>query len=368
MMPLSNQDAQVIKLVNAPRLPASLFENAQPVQVRVLSAQSGSASILFAGRQFNIQSSALLTTGQTITAQPSMVNGQLHLKILPDQQTAAQTNTQQNHATEASSTRNAVPLPSWTQKLPESTQNALIAVRQALANQLPLQQLLNLLNDQLSQATAGNKSINNAWQSLINQALNMQAPVTGDKIQQAMQQFNDKFAGKTNSQADWKQSLQTIIQSPRSTPEERHIAQALMSRSDMTQQLQNLQHNAGNAVWLQEIPLKHQDQLSNFTLEIDLPNPKLNNEDQYWHVFVQLELDSGHFTSRVQINQELKLRVQLWAEQDELLTSIYDQSPLLRQALLEQGLEIESMVIVQGKPEPRTEKPMWRHNLVDCHG
>lgn len=365
MMPLSTQDAQVIRLTNTPRLPASLFENAQPVNVRVLSAQGSVATILFAGKQFNAQTNTNLTAGQTVSAQPSLVNGQLQLKILPDQQ-AATTSAQQQPT--AGAVKTAPQLPNWTQALPESTKSALTSVRHAIANQLPLQQLLGLLNEQLSQATAGNKSINNAWQTLIGQALNTQTAMTGDKIQQAMGQFNDKFAGKAQSQVEWKQSLHAIMNNPRSTPEERSIAQALLNRSEMTQQLQNLQHNAGNAVWLQEIPLRHQDQLNNFTLEIDLPNPKAKDKDQYWNVFVQLELENGHFTSRVQISQELKLRVQLWADNEDLLTLIYEDSPLLRQALSEQGLEIESMVIVQGKPEPRTEKPLWRHNLVDCHG
>ena len=94
----------------------------------------------------------------------------------------------------------ATPLPNWTQSLPNTTKEALAALKNSLPNQSPLQQLLTMVNDQLQQANQGQKPLNPAWQSLLNQALNLQAPVTAEKVQQTMQAFNDKYAKQSTAE------------------------------------------------------------------------------------------------------------------------------------------------------------------------
>lgn len=378
MMPLSTPDAQVIKLIRTPKLPESLFQNAQPLTLKVIASEGNQATILLAGRQLATQTNLPLTAGQTLSAQPMLVNGQLQLKILPS--TPAPINTSltdtsnrpappltttalPTHSTPSSATNE---LPEWTSALPNATKDALAALKNSLPNQSSLQQLLSLVNEQLQQANDGQKSLNPAWQSLLNQALNVQAPVTAEKIQQAMLAFNDKYANK--SSAEWKQALINLINNPESSSDEKVMAQQLLNRSELTQQLQSLQHSAGNAVWLQEIPLQHRQLLDNFTLEIDLPKTNQPEPEQHWKIFVQLNLVEGDFTSRIQMDKELNLRVQLWGSNAQLTERIQAQAPLLKQALVEQGLTVESLIIVQGKPEPRTEKPLWQQPLVDCHG
>jgi hypothetical protein len=387
MMPLSAPDAQVIKLIRTPKLPESLFQNAQPLTVKVLTSEGNQATILLAGRQLATQTTVPLTPGQTLSAQPMLVNGQLQLKILtpPPAPTSPQSATSTgspyvatptnlttvtqdaaNAKTASAPNSAATPLPNWTQSLPNTTKEALAALKNSLPNQSPLQQLLTMVNEQLQQANQGQKALNPAWQSLLNQALNLQAPLTAEKLQQTMQAFNDKYAKQ--STAEWKQGLINLLNNSESSPEEKIIAQQLLNRSELTQQLQSLQHNAGNAVWLQEIPLKDRQLLDNFTLEIDLPKTEQPENEQHWKIFVQLSLPEGDFTSRIQMDKELNLRVQLWGSNAELTQLIQQQAPTLKQALTEQGLVIESLVIVQGKPEPRTEKPLWQQPLVDCHG
>ena len=82
MMPLSAPDAQVITLIRTPKLPESLFLNAQPVNVRVIASEGNQATILLAGRQLATQTTLPLTPGQTLSAQPMLINGQLQLKVL----------------------------------------------------------------------------------------------------------------------------------------------------------------------------------------------------------------------------------------------------------------------------------------------
>ncbi len=367
MMPLSTSDAQVIKLIRTPKLPESLFQNAQPMAVKVISTEGNQATILFAGRQLATQTNTALTPGQNLMAQPMLVNGQLQLKILPD--STAQTTNTPAPAFSTPSGLSAPPntdLPEWTASLPNATKDALALLKNSLPNQTPLQQLLTLVNEQLQQASQGQKPLNPAWQTLLNQALNLQSPVTAEKVQQSMQAFNDKYAKQPT--AEWKQALVNLLNSNDATLEEKVMAQQLLNRSELTQQLQNLQHSAGNAVWLQEIPLQHRQQLDNFTLEIDLPKADQPEHTQYWKIFVQLNLPEGDFTSRIQMDKALNLRVQLWGSNAELTQQIQAQAPLLKQALIEQGLTLESLIIVQGKPEPRTEKPLWQQPLVDCHG
>jgi hypothetical protein len=381
MMPLSAPDAQVITLIRTPKLPESLFLNAQPVNVRVIASEGNQATILLAGRQLATQTTLPLTPGQTLSAQPMLINGQLQLKVLtpsqmfnapqaninttttnlPSHSTLAITN-----ATLTSTTNQSTPLPNWAQTLPNATKDALVALKTSLPNQLPLQQLLSMVNDQLKQASQGLKPINPAWQILLNQALNLQTPLTAESVQQTMKAFNDKYAKQPV--ADWKQGLINLLNDDDSSIEEKMIAQQLLNRSEVTQQLQNLQHNAGNAVWLQEIPLNTRQLLDNFTLEIDLPKTEQPESEQHWKVFIQINLPEGDFTSRIQMDKQHNLRVQLWGSSAELTLLIQSNVALLKQALTEQGLYIESIVVIQGKPEPRTEKPLWHQPLVDCHG
>jgi hypothetical protein len=280
---------------------------------------------------------------------------------LPSHSTLAITN-----ATLTSTTNQSTPLPNWAQTLPNATKDALVALKTSLPNQLPLQQLLSMVNDQLKQASQGLKPINPAWQILLNQALNLQTPLTAESVQQTMKAFNDKYAKQPV--ADWKQGLINLLNDDDSSIEEKMIAQQLLNRSEVTQQLQNLQHNAGNAVWLQEIPLNTRQLLDNFTLEIDLPKTEQPESEQHWKVFIQINLPEGDFTSRIQMDKQHNLRVQLWGSSAELTLLIQSNVALLKQALTEQGLYIESIVVIQGKPEPRTEKPLWHQPLVDCHG
>jgi hypothetical protein len=381
MMPLSAPDAQVITLIRTPKLPESLFLNAQPVNVRVIASEGNQATILLAGRQLATQTTLPLTPGQTLSAQPMLINGQLQLKVLtpsqmfnapqaninttttnlPSHSTLAITN-----ATLTSTTNQSTPLPNWAQTLPNATKDALVALKTSLPNQLPLQQLFSMVNDQLKQASQGLKPINPAWQILLNQALNLQTPLTAESVQQTMKAFNDKYAKQPV--ADWKQGLINLLNDDDASIEEKMIAQQLLNRSEVTQQLQNLQHNAGNAVWLQEIPLNTRQLLDNFTLEIDLPKTEQPESEQHWKVFIQINLPEGDFTSRIQMDKQHNLRVQLWGSSAELTLLIQSNVALLKQALTEQGLYIESIVVIQGKPEPRTEKPLWHQPLVDCHG
>jgi hypothetical protein len=387
MMPLSAPDAQVIKLIRTPKLPESLFQNGQTVTVKVVSSEGNQATILLAGRQLATQTNILLSAGQVLTAQPMLINGQLQLKIIPQANTQAQSSTnlltsaatQQPNPpmtqtlqesitskTTLSHNSSASTLPSWTHSLPSTTQETLASLKNSLPNQLPLQQLLAMLNDQLQQANTGHKLINTAWQSLLNQALNLQTPLTAEKIQQSMQVFNDKYANKSPS--EWKQAMVSLMNNPDSSAEDRFIAQQLFNRSELTQQLQSLQHASGHAVWLQEIPLSLKNTLDNFTLEIDLPKTEQPETEQHWKIFIQLTLPEGDFTSRIQLDREFNLRVQLWGNTSELVQKLQTQLPLLRKALAEQGLNIESLLLVEGKPEARTEKPLWQKPLVDCHG
>ncbi|MBP7900814.1 MAG: hypothetical protein KAZ85_02340, partial [Gammaproteobacteria bacterium] len=263
MMPLSTPDAQVIKLIRTPKLPESLFQNAQPLSVKVIASEGNQATILLAGRQLATQTNVPLTVGQSLMAQPQLINGQLQLKILPATQNThnvptdsainAKPNTATNIAnlgyaqnpidavsskttTQQSAHQQATALPNWTGSLPALTKETLASLKLSLPNQTPLQQLLLLVNEQLQQSSQGQKTINPAWQTLLNHALSLQGTPTPEKIQQSMQAFNDKYANKSN--AEWKQGLTQLINSPQSSPEEKQIAQQLLNRSELTQQLQ----------------------------------------------------------------------------------------------------------------------------------
>jgi len=68
------------------------------------------------------------------------------------------------------------------------------------------------------------------------------------------------------------------------------------------------------------------------------------------------------------MDQALNLRVQLWGSTTELTETLQAQASILKKALNELGLHVESLVVIEGKLTTRTEKPMWQQPLIDCHG
>lgn len=383
MMPLSSTDTQVIKLINTPKLPAALFQNAQPIQLTVLSAQNNSATILLAGRQLQTQTSLPLVAGQQLTAQPSLVNGQLQLKLIPSDNTgstATQTDISENFPTNKAIAQLALPqqsapslntkitessLPSWTNLLPQTTKEALASLKTSLPAQQPFQQILQLLSDKLSLLNNQGTAPDAAWKSFLNAALTTVPAPSAEKIKQSMEAFNAKLS--QNNTPEWKIALKQLIDDPSSNADERQIAQSILTKTEQTQQLQNLHQATGQAVWLQEIPISTGQNLNNFTLEVDVPKAEIPEQEQTWKIFVQLNLPIGDFTSRIQMDNALNIRLQLWGNNETLTTLLQTEAPTLKAALTEQGLNIESMVIAQGKPPSRTEQPLWQQPLVDIH-
>lgn len=382
MMPLSSTDTQVIKLINTPKLPAALFQNAQPIQLTVLSAQNNSATILLAGRQLQTQTSVPLVAGQQLTAQPSLVNGQLQLKLIPSDNasgTATQTDISESSPNKAI-TQLALPqqtttslntkttessLPSWTNLLPQTTKEALASLKSSLPAQQPFQQILQLLSDKLSLLNSQGTTPDVAWKNFLNAALTTIPAPSAEKIKQSMEAFNAKLS--QNNNPEWKIALKQLIDDPSTNADERQIAQSILTKTEQTQQLQNLHQATGQAVWLQEIPINTGQSLDNFTLEVDVPKAETPEQEQTWKIFVQLNLPIGDFTSRIQMDNALNIRLQLWGNNETLTTLLQTEAPTLKAALTEQGLNIESMVIAQGKPPSRTEQPLWQQPLVDIH-
>ncbi|MCH9742987.1 MAG: flagellar hook-length control protein FliK [Proteobacteria bacterium] len=382
MMPLSSTDTQVIKLINTPKLPAALFQNAQPIQLTVLSAQNNSATILLAGRQLQTQTSVPLVAGQQLTAQPSLVNGQLQLKLIPSDNasgTATQTDISESSPNKTI-TQLALPqqtttslntkttessLPSWTNLLPQTTKEALASLKSSLPAQQPFQQILQLLSDKLSLLNSQGTTPDVAWKNFLNAALTTIPAPSAEKIKQSMEAFNAKLS--QNNNPEWKIALKQLIDDPSTNADERQIAQSILTKTEQTQQLQNLHQATGQAVWLQEIPINTGQSLDNFTLEVDVPKAETPEQEQTWKTFVQLNLPIGDFTSRIQMDNALNIRLQLWGNNETLTTLLQTEAPTLKAALTEQGLNIESMVIAQGKPPSRTEQPLWQQPLVDIH-
>jgi hypothetical protein len=472
MMPLSPTDVQVIKLVSTPKLPASLFQNAQPIPITVIASDNNQATILLSGRQLQTQTTVPLTVGQQLMAQPELVDGKVQLKIINNDTTD---NKQQNIATKTGIaqanttaltnssqllkvltapatlpalltstlvTTQAIPvrvlttngnqatlliagksvqiqsntpltegenlsvlpeqteggvqlrviqnptpnpnatlaqqpstttakdnsLPSWTAQLPTSAKEALSTLKNSLPTQTPLTDLLRSLTQNLpsllSAATSDTKA--QAWQSFMAAALTTTPPPTAEKVQQSVIAFNAKLS--TESSSDWKKDLTSLINNEQTPLAEKNIAQGILSKTEQTSQMQTLHQMAGQAVLLQEIPINTNQGLDNFTLEIDVPKPETPDTEQQWKIFIQLALPEGDFTSRLQMDKDFNVRLQLWGSNEDLSKSLQDNAKNLKSALQEQGLNVESLIIALGKPQTRTEQPSWQKPLVDVHG
>lgn len=347
MMPLSAPNAQVINVIGATKLPDAWLNRGQVITVNVVSVQGNQVVLAAAGRQFTAQSQTPLVAGQTLNAQPSVINGQVQLKILP--QDAPNTS-----------------LPQWTNTLSNTTQQTLSAIKQNLPHQASLQTLLNLVNTLVKPPT-GESTITQTtpWQSLLNLALLPQANLTGEKVFNAIRQFNDKFAQQKN--VDWKPALASLIEDPNADPLERTMAQQLLNRSELIQQFQSLHHSAGSALWLQEIPINLDGHFESCTLELESPTPEQEEATQTWKVLLQLNLALGEFTGRIQLDSQLNLKVQLWGSTTELTQLISQQTRPLHSALTELGLKVESLIVAQGKPPTKMEQPLWKQPLIDCY-
>jgi hypothetical protein len=254
--------------------------------------------------------------------------------------------------------------------LPTSAKEALGSLKNSLPTQAPLKDLLGTLSQNLpallTNTNDGKLVIATAWQSFVKAALTITPIPTAEKVQQSIVAFNATLNNK--AEADWKKDLVTLINDPKSPLIEKQIAQGILAKAEQTQQIQNLHQMAGQAVLLQEIPINTSQGLDNFTLEIDVPKPDTPEKEQQWKIFIQLELPQGDFTSRIQMDKNFNVRLQLWGSSEELSTSLQTQVPYLKSALQEQGLTVESLIIAQGKPQSRTEQPPWQQPLVDVHG
>lgn len=480
MMPLTTTDAQVIKFINTPKLPASLFENAQPIPISVLKVADNQATILMAGRQIQTQTTIPLVAGQQLSAQPEMVNGQVQLKLIPNSDNknnknanlSTQTNAAQNNSASTTNTThllkilsapqtintllasnqalsaqvvssngnqanlliagqtlriqstnnlatgqtlNLAPdtvdgelhlrilpnspqtqqpttqnkdtsLPNWTSTLPSAAKEALGSLKTSLPTQTSMNELMRSLTQALpnllSPNSEGKTSLSTSWQSFLSAALTTSPAPTAEKVQQSVIDFNAKLSdnkinsnsvtnnnnNNNTSSSEWKKDLIGLINNPQTPLAEKQIAQGILAKSEQTQQIQNLHQMAGQAVLLQEIPINTAQGLDNFTLEIDVPKPETPEQERQWKIFIQLQLPEGDFTSRVQMDKDLNVRLQLWGDNDALSRSLQAQAPALKAALQEQGLTVESLIVAQGKPASRTEQPPWHQPLVDVHG
>jgi hypothetical protein len=165
-----------------------------------------------------------------------------------------------------------------------------------------------------------------------------------------------------------KQELISLIQDPDSSPEEKNIAQGVLNKIEQNFQTQNLLQLASQSILLQELPIWTPQGLSGFNFELEVPKAETPETEQQWKVFIQLALPEGYFTSRLQIDREKQLRVQLWGENPELSQQIQAELPALRQALEAQGVTIESILVATGKPPAKNDQPAWQSPLIDIHG
>jgi hypothetical protein len=381
MMPLSTTDVQVLKLLNTPKLPTSLFDKAQPIAISVLKVADNQATILMAGRQIQTQTTVPLTVGQQLSAQPEMVNGQLQLKLIPNPNTST-TNLQQQTAQAPAAQPKDSSLPLWTNLLPRGAKEALGSLKTSLPTQTPMNELMRSLTQALPNLLSPNRegktSLSTSWQSFLSAALTTSPAPTAERVQQSVIDFNPKLSdNKINSNpiantstntSEWKKDLISLINNPQTPLAEKQIAQGILAKNEQTQQIQNLHQMAGQAVLLQEIPINTAQGLDNFTLEIDIPKPETPEQERQWKIFIQLQLPEGDFTSRIQMDKDLNVRLQLWGDNDALSEYIHAQAPTLKAALQEQGLTVESLIVAQGKPASRTEQPPWHQPLVDVHG
>jgi hypothetical protein len=377
MMPLSSTDAQVLKLVNTPKLPASLFENTQSINISVLSVKDNQATILLAGQQVQTQTTVPLSVGQKLTAQPELVNGQLQLKLIPTNEPTLNGKYTTSLPLTTTTTTTTTSLPSWTNSLPNSAKAALGSLKTSMPSQISLSELLRSLNQTITTQNSTNKELKTTtgWQSFLAAALTSTQPPTAEKIQQSIISFNAKlFESSTNNQSkqmitnNWKKELITLINNEQTPLAEKQIAQGILTKTEQTQQMQTLHQLAGQAVLLQEIPINTANGLDSFTLEIDVPKPDTPEQEQQWKILIQLDLPQGSFTSRIQLDKNFNIRVQLWADTETLSDMLQERAQTLKSALQEQGLTVESFIIAQGKPQTRTEQPAWHQPLVDVHG
>jgi hypothetical protein len=246
-----------------------------------------------------------------------------------------------------------------------------------MPSQVSLSELLRSLNQTITTQNPTNKELKTTtgWQSFLAAALTSTPPPTAEKIQQSIISFNAKlFESSINNQSkqattnNLKKELIALINNEQTPLAEKQIAQGILTKTEQTQQMQTLHQLAGQAVLLQEIPINTANGLDSFTLEIDVPKPDTPEQEQQWKILIQLDLPQGSFTSRIQLDKNFNIRVQLWADTETLSDMLQERAQTLKSALQEQGLTVESFIIAQGKPQTRTEQPAWHQPLVDVHG
>jgi hypothetical protein len=254
-------------------------------------------------------------------------------------------------------------------QLPMATRQALNQITQSLTTQQPLASLLSQAkpSDQIAEETNEDSPPEEKLLSLL---FRHAVALTGDKTQlanawqTAIKGYNTSLEDANKQQENWQEQLEEMLDSLEGDSQETledheliGLAQKWLTRSQHNAFMQQLQLNAGNAILLQDIPFRINEQWHGAHVEIER-SPQ--GEEYEWKLLVQFSLDENtQITSKLVLNAQQEIQVYLWTNQQETTQALQENIQSLTKSLYDIGLLPQTIMLATGKaPQGKdTQKP-----------
>jgi hypothetical protein len=133
-------------------------------------------------------------------------------------------------------------------------------------------------------------------------------------------------------------------------------------------QLTSLQSEEGNkTVWQLELPIRHADQTNTFDIHIERQKEGSSGNDasHAWALTVKFDLKPlGPMQANLTLKKSNELSTIFWAKEQQTLSLLNKNLPLLRNNLERAGLNIGRIEAYHGEP-PKAAQPTWQSTLLD---
>lgn len=248
-------------------------------------------------------------------------------------------------------------------QLPLTTRQALNQITQSLTTQQALASLLSRANLSDRVAESADETLSQE-EKLLGLLFRHAVHLTADKTQlanlwqTAIQRYNTNI-DDTKSQKSWREQLEEMLDlldtdnntdsdEPLIDHELIALAHKWLSRSQHNAFMQQLQLNAGNAVLLQDIPFRINEQWHGAHIEIER-SPQ--DEEYEWKLLVQFSLDEQtHITSKLVLTAQQEIHVYLWTNFPETTQALQANIQSLTKSLYDIGLLPQPIIIATGTP------------------
>jgi len=158
---------------------------------------------------------------------------------------------------------------------------------------------------------------------------------------------------------------------PPTTPQLLGLIDAALARIQLSQLASLPITDDKRPTWMFELPLRHGSVIDVLQVRIEAPDPDQhsNNTPQGktspWYIELAFDLEQlGAMHARISVNQS-RVSVSLWAMRAETVSLFNQQLEILRNNLQHNGLEVDNLICLPGKPPATSGTGNTSHRLLN---